>query len=459
MRGNLFRRGKHCRCIFILLLTPILIFSTPEEVQKNEFPVFRVVIDPGHGGVTLDNRKKHGDRFDLISGEYLAYFAEGARRGSIYEHIIVYSIAEKTAEILSHCSQEGDFEKFRKILKKYTNGNIKRIYIESTISRTESISKKKAAEMEDPNGEFRLYDYPGKDGEIKPGRISKINAAKPHLVVSLHLAGSAPPEYLGMNPILAPSYDVLKIGLSRLQKGGGKKIEDHGLLKSWFRDSVKVSPQLAYYKDVVNYFTGFDLNRNYTLNSNKFRGYKHNMVTWKYADETGWHEAAKLHKSGTVYSDNIKNFKESGDYWKREKDVYEKYRRGGGFENFGGDNSLASYEIIKYILLSLDKKGVSRKDKIPGKAFVSTWSIPMLVNAVSAYIELGYLNRRWDRDVLLRRQNEIAEGAAVGIYSLFAGLDNLKGNFRHKPSGRNIDFEKYRLDSGRSYFDVVVDEK
>jgi len=262
-----------------------------------------------------------------------------------------------------------------------------------------------------------------------------------------------------MNPILAPPYAVLKAGLDRLQSGGSKKFEDHGILKSWFRDSVKVSPQLAYYKDVVNYFTGFDLNRDYTVNKEKFRGYKYNMVTWGYADEPGWHEKAKLHKPGTRYSDDIKNFKEDGPYREREKSEYEKFRRGEDFENFGGDNSFASYEIIKYILLSLDKKGLSRKDKIPGKAFVSTWSIPMLVNAVSAYIELGYLNRSWDRNVLLRRQDEIAEGAAVGIYSLFAGVDSLKGNFRHKPSGKSIDFEKYRLDTGRTYFDAVMDKK
>jgi hypothetical protein len=444
--------------MLILLLTPVLIFSTSEEVQKNEFPVFRVVIDPGHGGVTLTGRQKHGDRYDMLSGEYLSYFAEGAKRGKIYEHIIVYSIAEKISAILSHCAPDGDFEKFREILKKYTNGKVKRVYIESVMSRGESISGKKASGMKDPNSEFRLYDYPGEEGKISPGRISKINALKPHLVVSLHLAGSAPPEYLGMNPILAPPYDVLKTGLIKLQHGGSKKIEDHGLLKSWFRSSGRISPRLSYYKDVVGYFTGFDLNRDYTVNTDEFRGYKYNMVTWKYADKEGWHEKAKFHKPETKYSNEIKVFKEEGVYWERESAVYEKYRRGENFENFGGDNSLASYEIIKYILLSLDKKGVSRKDKIPGKAFVSTWSIPMLVNAVSAYIELGYLNRPWDREVLLYRHDEIAEGVAVGIYSLFAGLDNLKGNLRHKPSGENIDFEKYRLDTGKTYFDIVADE-
>lgn len=456
LKGDLFMQY---RCIIILLLTPIMIFSTPVKVTKSDLPIYRVVIDPGHGGVSLPDKQKHGDRYDLISGKYISYFAEGAQRKNIYEHQVVYSIAEKAITLLKHCSPEGDFNKFQKVLNKYTGEKTKRIYIETHLSREPSVSKKKAGKMEDPNAEFRLYDYPGKDGEIQPGRISKINALNPHLVVCLHLAGSAPTDYLGMNPVLAPPYRVLKTGLNNLQNNDSKKIDDHGIFKSWFRDSVKTSFQLAYYKDVANYFTGFDLNKNYTLNKEKFRGYKYNMVTWNYADPPGWHKTAKTHKTDTQYSSDIKTFKEEGAYWEREKSVYEQFRRGEDFKNFGGDNSLASYEIIKYILLSLDKKGISRKDKIPGKAFISTWSIPLLVNAVCAYIELGYLNRSWDRNILLHRQDKIAEGVAVGIYSLFAGIDNLEGKFRHSPSGEKLDLEKYRISPEKTYFDMAVDKK
>lgn len=447
------------KCIFILLLAPVMIFSTPEIINKSDLPIYRVVIDPGHGGVSLADKQQHGDRYDMLSEKYQSYYAEGAKQNNIQEHLIVYSIAEKAVSLLKHCSPEGDFEKFKKILNKYTSEKTKKVYIETHLSRGPSVSKEKANKIKDPNAEFRLYDYPDKNGEIKPGRISKINALNPHLVVCLHLAGSAPPDYLGMNPILAPPYKVLKTGLDNLQKGSSRKVNDYGILKSWFRDSVKTPLQLAYYKDVVNYFTGFDLNQDYTLNKEKFKGYKYNMATWNYADETGWHKKAKLHKADTQYSNNLKNFKEVGPYWEREKSEYEKFRRGEDFNDFGGDNSLSSYEIIRYILLSLDKKGISKKDKIPGKPFISTWSIPLLVNAVCAYIELGYLNRPWDRDVLLHRHDEIAEGVAVGIYSLFAGIENIEGEFRHNPTGKSLDFEKYRISPEKTYFDMAVDKK
>jgi len=81
----------------------------------------------------------------------------------------------------------------------------------------------------------------------------------------------------------------------------------------------------------------------------------------------------------------------------------------------------------------------------------------MLVNAISAYIELGYLNRKWDREMLLNRQDQIAEGVAVGVYSLFAGLENVKGNFKSKPSGKSIDLERYNITQEKSYFDIVTE--
>ena len=79
------------------------------------------------------------------------------------------------------------------------------------------------------------------------------------------------------------------------------------------------------------------------------------------------------------------------------------------------------------------------------------------MNAISAYIELGYLDRKWDRDVLLHRQDEIAEGIAVGIYSLFAGLGEVKGDFKYKAAGARLDLDKYKMTDDRTYFDIVVE--
>ena len=58
---------------------------------------------------------------------------------------------------------------------------------------------------------------------------------------------------------------------------------------------------------------------------------------------------------------------------------------------------------------------------------------------------------------MLHRQDEIAEGVAVGIYSLLAGMGEIKGDFRHKPSGTRLELDKYKMQDDRTYFDIVVD--
>lgn len=455
---NFILKNKKKKVASIFFLMAILAF-TPEKIEQYEFPVYRVVIDPGHGGVFIDNKQKHGDKFDLVTGKYIDYFAEGAGLHGMYERDIVFSISKRVLLLMDMCAPDGDFDQFRKILAKYTDRNVSRIYIETMISRDDSIPFEQAGKEEDPNAPYRLYDYPpaGADREMEKGRISKINGFKPHLVVSLHLANSAPPDYDGMNGIIVPPYNVLKKGFTILQKGGRGNINDYGILKSWFKESKSIPYRLAYLKDCSQYFTGYSLKKNYSTDYRDFNGYKYNMVSWIYSDPPGWHISARDHKPYTRYSDDFMSFREEGNFWEREKSIYETYRRGDGFRNFGGDNYFATYEIIKYILNSLDLRGVNGKTKIPGKPYVSTWSIPNLVNAISAYIELGYLDRKWDRDVLINRQDEIAEGVAVGIYSLLAGLGEVKGDFRHKPAGEKLDLQKYNMPDRRSYFDIVTE--
>lgn len=448
-------RKKRLLIIFVLTL---LAFIPDRGIEENEFPVYRVVIDPGHGGVYLTDKKKHGDKFDMITAEYLDHYADGAIYKGIYEHKLVYSIAVKTINLLSLCSKEGDFEKFKDILKKYTSSSIKKIYIQPYLSRDNALTDEQLKNTDDPNAAYRLYDFPDSGGKMIKGRISKINELKPQLVVSLHCAQSSPPEYLGMNGIIIPPYNVLKKGFLRLQtEETWKKINDFNILSSWFRKSTRVPYKFYYYKDCAQYFTSYGITKNYMFNASDYCGYKYNTVTWKYRDRPFWDLEADKHKDCSKYSLNFNTFREEGNFWEREQSVYEEYRRGSGFNDFGGDNYFATYEIIKYILLSLDMNEKIPKNKIPGKPYISTWSVPLLINAVSAYIELGYLDRKWDRETLLYRQDEIAEGVAVGIYSLLTGIKINKNKFHHRPSGKSIDLEKYNIRKGESYFDIVTE--
>lgn len=129
---------------------------------------------------------------------------------------------------------------------------------------------------------------------------------------------------------------------------------------------------------------------------------------------------------------------------------------------FGGDNHYASDELLRFIqygvptLVKKKKKTV----KIGGilDPFVSTYGLPTFVNAICAYLEIGFLDVKQDREFVLKYQEEIAKSLAVGIYSLFVGLElkkDYKGLF--KPKGRNVDFKKYIEHRDGNYFEKVVE--
>ena len=439
--------------IFIIILLFILFSSA--DVKKHEFPAYRVVLDPGHGGFSLLPKTKHGDRYDTISKTYLSNYAAGTAYGNIEERVLTYSIASKVKDILDLTLQDSSFVKFSGIIEKITGETPERIIIQASLSREKSLDIS-TVKTDDPNADYRLFDFVDNEGNKNPGRISVINSYKPHLVVSLHCDYQAPLFFRGMNPVIAAPYSLLYNGLNYLK--GIEKKRDY-FFKSpyadWFTESVRRTGYKWFLKDVSAYFTGFSVSNNLKVKDD-FSGYVYNMVSWRYKDNEGWESIAKDHPQNSRYADNAGDFAVQGKFWEREQSKYESYRRDGGIEGFGGDNLYASSEIIRYILLSINQSGGLYPGQKLGNPYISVWSLPVLVNAINAYIELGYLKNKNDRFVLVNKQNEIAEGIAAGIYSLFAGLktDNIK--FKYLPYGKRIDLEKYKLPSGESYFDIVV---
>ena len=450
-----FDRFINCRVLIPIAL--IIFFLWPAAICRFEFPVFRVVIDPGHGGIGKNPMSMHGDRYDTIFGRYLDFFKEGAARGSLRESNIVYSIARKTEKILKLLAPGGNNKKFYRILEKYTDGNPLKLSIITHLSRGRSITEEEAVAVEDPNAPFRLFDYPDSDKVIRPGRISRINALKPHLVVSLHLAEAAPRDFEGMNPVITPPNSFLNDGLRYLKgEQDGRKFYGASPYREWFVEETKRSDFEWFLNDVSLYFTGYPLRKNRDIDRTSFKGYRYNMVTWSYADAPGWENAAKYHITSSPYASAFRDFVPEGRFWEREHSRYEGYRRDGGDEGFGGDNAYASYEIIRYICYSLNLHGDDNQAQKPGKSYISVWIMPLHVNAISAFIELGYLNRGRDRYILTKRQDEIAEGIAVGIFSLLSGLDLKDKRYRYAPRGKGIDFEKYRISGDETYFDAVT---
>lgn len=443
---------------FLIAVGMLSILFYPVRILKYEFRTFRVVLDPGHGGTGRSPMSIHGDRYDSISGRYLDFFKEGASRGDLHEHAIVYSIAKKTDRYLRLLAPGGDNARFYRILEKYTDEIPERINIISYMSRGKSVADSEIDSREDPNAPFRLFDFPAADCVRRPGRLSRINAVKPHLVVSLHLAESAPRDYEGMNPVVTPPYDFLNKGMQYLQgKIPNKNFFYKSRYRDWFTESMNRSDFDWFLNDVSLYFSGYPLSKNREIDRGGFKGYRNNMVQWAYADDPGWEYFARYHIPFTRYAQNIANLAPEGKFWDRERSSYERYRRDGGEEGFGGDNAYASYEIVRYMLYSLFLHGDDNRAQKPGKSYLSVWIVPLHINAISAFIELGYLNRARDRYLLTRKQDEIAEGIAVGIYSLFSGLAIKSDKFKHLPRGIKLDLDKYKNDEDESYFKKVAD--
>lgn len=450
------RRARN-KILYIVIVCIIVFLDFPGEKQHTDFPEYRVVIDPGHGGLSLVPKSLHGDRFDSISGKYIDYYAYGVRYGNIKEHDIAYNIALKIKKILDLCLPGGNFSAFRNIMKRFTDEDIQKIIIKTEISRCKA-DQKVLEKTDDPNACFRLFDYPDRNGEIKPGRISRINSFKPHLVVSLHCDFRAPVYFRGINPVIIAPYSFLNSGLEYLNR----KIKNREFFfsspyRDWFTESVKRTGFKWYLNDVSVYFTGFSINNSLEIKRDEFLGYRQNMVEWAYKDTHAWEKYAGKHPSKSQYSATAAGFIPAGKFWEREKSKYEAYRRDGGAEGYGGDNLYASNELIRYILFSLYQTGCNHRSQKPGRPYISVWSVPLLVNAVTAYIELGYLHNRRNRFLLTEKQDEIAEGIAAGIYSLFMGIEIKKKQYVYLPKGKRIDLLKYRMPSGKSYFGSVVE--
>jgi len=439
--------------MIILLFVVLIIFIFYSPCVQFEFPVYRVVVDPGHGGKALLPKDYHGDRFDMLSMRYMDIFREGAKYRQYYEHIYTYEIAVRVEKILQLTLPDGDFKKFCSIVQKYTNKPFERVCIQSFVSRQPSLNSQML--HKDPNAPYRLFDSFFPDGTLQEGRISYINSLHPHLVVSIHFSLNASRYYRGMNAVIAAPYNFLYKGLQYLQgNGGNRSFFYNSNYADWFTETEDKSSFFWYCNDVMMYFLGYRMTSNYQPDIEAFRGYRYNMVQWMYNDPPGWAHIAKYHPAKTAYADDIKQFEPDNAFFNREQSTFEKYRRDGGYEGYGGDNLYASNEIIRYVLYNLYMHGVRHKEQRLAPPYISIWSIPLHVNAINAYMELGYLARPYTRYILDNHLDDMAEGIAAGIYSLFAGIE-VSSKISCAPYGKKIDLKKYTINNNNNYFTIV----
>ncbi len=449
---------------FIKFLFTVLILSGAlGKIFSNPSRTYKIIVDPGHGGIEQTPYEDYGDKFDTISNRYLEPYKGGAKYKNETERDIVLNIAKEVKKVLDLTHTEKGFKKFRSYVKLFSDQDPEWIRIDSVMTRTDSYTDRKFREKDDKNASYRLYDFPEYGtGKMQKGRISFINSEAPVMTVSLHIndqgGGSNVKNRGGMGVVLAPSYNIFE---EIRQISEGKTSKDHflsGPWKNWVISHGDWSRLENAMADAWIYFHGYWPTQNgKATDILRFEGYRQNMVTWKYKDDAGWENRVFSEKKGP-YAMEHKNFIAKGRFWEREKSKYESFRREDGLEIYGGDNHYAGMELLRFIQYGLRLQTDEKTDRFtePAKIvhpYISTYSLPTLINSISAYLELGEI--RSDRDIyfLKHKKKKMSVCIAVGIYSLLNGLEvRSKQDFPYIPKGKKLDLGKYITEKGTYYF-------
>ncbi len=442
--------------LFIFLITQIFCDS---------YPSYRVVIDPGHGGFS----KPFDDKWDPVEKKFLEHYNGGMSYEGYHEHKIVLQIALKVHNYLQLTKTEEGWKDFKKLIYIFSKDKPKRIIIHSFLTRDKNWDDLKIPpESPDINDPFRLYDFI-KNGNLQLGRISMINSLRPHLVVSIHLNQGGNGHRGGMAAVLAPGYKTFSLlrEISLKQKSS-REFDKLIWSKYWLVNKKGWKKLDMALSDTWVYFHGYRRDR-ITKKPFQNAGLRHNMIQWRYKDVSDWIEKAIQQRTENregPYTLDYKKFKPEGNFWEREKHELEYFRREKPLKHlgikFGGDNHYSTDELLRFIQFGLrtQHKDLVKKNLISGivHPFVSAYALPILVNAICAYLEIAHLDVKRDRYLVLNYQDTIASSLAVGIYSLFSGL-KIKKNIKipFKPRGINVDFNKYINHKDGNYFEKVVE--
>jgi hypothetical protein len=443
-------RGNNLINLFLLCITSSSIFG------------YKVIIDPGHGGRYIRPLSVYGDKYDPELGKYLDGFRPGAYNNGLFEHEEAYSIAEKVVRFLSLTKSNKGRKEFHTLLKKYyPNIPPPKEQIEVLISRESGHREDYLQTADDPSAPYRLYDYPDiHTGELNKGTISRINSEHPHLVVSIHMTSGGTGPYGALSSVITPSFGTYSWALEYVKGNDDVKNQvqekfQNSNYKNWFESGHDRSFFEWFICDSWIYFTGFWSKPNgLEAETSTFRGLRQNYINWAYQEKPPFNK-----NPYTQYSSDLKNFTPIGKFWERELSLPETWRREGGYEKMGGDNYYASNEILRHIRKGLFVNHVLKKNELPEikEPYISTWAVPTYINAISAYLEVAYLNNENDWQRIRKYKTIQAEAIAVGIYVLFYGSKETKSTNKDLTKGLPIDFNKYATFYERSYFDMVTD--
>jgi N-acetylmuramoyl-L-alanine amidase len=476
-------------CISKLVADPIVVTQELsvasdgfDSERRSTEPPFRIMLDAGHGGKPEGCSSSGGAHWDPDSKKFLSYYrfgAAGKYNGKIWtEESIVMWLARKILKRLNLLSSPEGRKAFSEIVERVTGtvpepsslekGRPMEVFLARDNSYLDHPERSKA----NVNQFFRLFDspseFPVKESEpLTGGRLSKMVSKAPELTVCLHVNGAAAKSARGIHCLFVPSYyHFEKVRKSLLGEEIVKDKEWYKVNRCWFKHTGERSRLQWMYNDTWTYFTGYGSSVSGTsLSTDTDIGSRYQDLQWKYKPQN---RASRI----TSLEGNF-----HGPFWERERSAAEKLRRHGGLEGYGGDNLYAGMELVRYSRLALyrDKfltaKVKTSKDDAPvitsqvlesylgpeHRPVAADWAVPLFSNAVTAFLEIGYITNSKDFEILRNKLDVIADGITVGIFSLVNGLQIEKDRqFKSNPRGKSVGWKAYQNGDQSSYFKEVL---
>lgn len=472
---------------------------------------FKVLLDPGHGGRGEPRGPTTGDNWDPAVGEFLTGYLNGGSRTvnriTYTEHEIVLSLGKRVKLWLDKTADDRKWPEFEALVRRYQDMQkmpVRRIRVDCRVTREFAYTDHPDAANPNVNKHFRLFDGPDTlpaqaSTPVFPGRLSRINAVGADLMVGLHVNDSIHANLRGSTALFVPPYAVFD-QFREVLLGQRKWDEIHNspYHRHWSFSKPPGSRRAEMLEDIQRYFLdGTAGTAGSDANALKRVGR---------ADRTQWRYRAD---PAVVRTDLSARFQ--GPFWEREQSEFEKYRRAGGPEEIGGDNLYGGQELVRFVRHALWKDFLKKPGPLPfpaqssrsrpvvdpdspppaqvssgagarGGAAVaaplstsyglpfppdaylgrhapplcSDWLISLYTNSVAAYLEVAYLSNPADLWLLDNKLDVIAEGLAVGVYSLLSGLKVKDLPGLPSPRGAPVDWDRYYTTPwGRSWFDMA----
>jgi len=473
---------------YIIFTWAFVCFSCLTGLAYSEEKPFVVMLDPGHGGKPERCSDKGGAHWDPEQKAFLNFYRFGAAnkyKGHIWtEQSIVMWLARKIRKRFLLLDSKAGVEEFAEIVKKVTGSsyindvrNSRKIKV--LLSRDNSYLDHPKRKKPSVNRFFRLFDspqkFPFKEGtSLEKGRLSKMAEKKPELTICLHVNGASTKNARGLHCLFVPSYGHFeKVRQEILGKKIKKDNEWYKVNRCWFKHTGARSRKQWMYNDTWTYFTGYGSDKSgKKLSTATNIGSRHQDLSWRYKSAERTSRTTSLDPEFT------------GLFWQREASAFEAFRREGGYEGYGGDNLYTGMELVRYtkqalwrdfVISSAKEKSYEKSTKKLFKtkkdaqksvkqylgpvhrSVAADWAVPLFGNAVTAFLELGYITNKKDFAILRNKLDVIADGITIGIFSLVNGLKLSKDSvYSESPKGRAVNWNHYKkLDKG-NYFEEIL---